>query len=199
MVPKSDGPGRGGSYLPPLPQIQTCGFPASGSSRHGFASRHAICRRYGDRESGFKVPGLVPTDSSATRQPLPSAGSARLAFPCFAGTMGCSDFRRTGRPRFVCASLGRTLARASVFAPHRPDADRGPGALTGGCPSEASGCGRESPDLPSSWGASTCLCRVLRPRRDQRHQATAVRWRGPRADKTEGSPRVGLSGLNSTA
>jgi hypothetical protein len=44
-----------------------------------------------------------------------------------------------------------------------------------------------------------CLRRVLRPRRDRRHQALAVRRRGPRSDKDEGSPRVVLSGLNSTA
>jgi len=36
------GPGRGGSCLPPLPQIRTCAINASGSSHRGLASRHAI-------------------------------------------------------------------------------------------------------------------------------------------------------------
>ena len=31
------GSGRGGACAPPLPQIRTCGFPASGSSCHGLA------------------------------------------------------------------------------------------------------------------------------------------------------------------
>lgn len=44
-----------------------------------------------------------------------------------------------------------------------------------------------------------CLCPVLRPRRDQTHQAVTVRWHGPRADKDEGSPRVMLSRLYGTA
>jgi hypothetical protein len=40
---------------------------------------------------------------------------------------------------------------------------------------------------------------ALRPRRDRTRLAVTARRRGPRADKTEGSPRVMLSGLNDTA
>src|SRR5439155_12377545 len=53
--------------------------------------------------------------------------------------------------------------------------------------------------LPSSWGALLYLCRVLRPRRDRTRQALMVCRRGPRAVHAEGSPRVVLSRLNSTA
>src|SRR5262249_53948331 len=35
---ESIGPGRGGSRLPPLPQIRTCPIKASGSSGYGFAA-----------------------------------------------------------------------------------------------------------------------------------------------------------------
>jgi hypothetical protein len=43
------------------------------------------------------------------------------------------------------------------------------------------------------------LCHVLRPRRDWSPLALAGHQRGPRSDKAEGSPRVKLSRLNSTA
>jgi hypothetical protein len=43
------------------------------------------------------------------------------------------------------------------------------------------------------------LCRGLRPRRDRAPLAVAGRRHGPRADKAEGSPRVGISRLHSTA
>ena len=38
-VPESQGPGRGGSYPPPLPQIRTCPNKAYGSSADGLAAR----------------------------------------------------------------------------------------------------------------------------------------------------------------
>ncbi len=43
------------------------------------------------------------------------------------------------------------------------------------------------------------LCRVLRPRRDRRHQALRCVGAAPVRLKNEGSPRVVLSGLHSTA
>ena len=38
LFPGENGPGRGGSCLPPLPQIRTCPIKASGSSDHGFTT-----------------------------------------------------------------------------------------------------------------------------------------------------------------
>ena len=34
----------------------------------------------------------MPSNGKLTRRPLPSTGSSRGEFPCFAGTMGRSDF-----------------------------------------------------------------------------------------------------------
>jgi hypothetical protein len=66
------------------------------------------------------------------RLPLRSPGSARPAFPWFTASMRCSDSLRTLPPRFVVLRLA-VPSRGPVFvAPHRPDADRGPGALGSG-------------------------------------------------------------------
>ena len=113
--------------------------------------------------------------------------------------MGRSDSLRTVSPRLVCASLGDTTpcvcVRLSVPARRQPGGQGLCGmAIPTPCLVEA-----ESQGVPSSWGVLVCLCRVLRPRRDRTHQAVAVCRRGPRSAKTEGSPRVGLSGLSSTA
>ena len=58
---------------------------------------------------------------------------------------------------------------------------------------------RSQPGLPGSQATLMDLCPVLRPRRDQSPLALAGRRHGPRADNAKGSPRVMLSGLNSTA
>ena len=60
---------------PGLPLIRTCGFPASGSSGHGFAIPDAIRPSFVEMLDGLSVPGIVPSDGSVTRSPLPSAGS----------------------------------------------------------------------------------------------------------------------------
>ena len=142
---------------------------------------------------------MFPPNGSATRRPLPSAGSPRVGFPDLFGTIERSDSLWTLSPRFVCASLGDTTpCRLS--------------SLCSGPTHSAWGLGPSGLDVPecqffevgpqgvpSSRGTWWCLCRVLRPRRDRTHQALAVCRHGPRADKTEGSPRGGISGLNSTA
>ena len=51
----------------------------------------------------------------------------------------------------------------------------------------------ESQGVPSSWGTLLCLCRVLRPRRDQNHQAIPWSDAAPVYAKDEGCPRVSQS------
>jgi hypothetical protein len=65
---------------PGLPLIRTCGFPASGSSGHGFAIPDAIRPSCVEMLCGLSVPwtrcsSTFPPDGSVTRSPLPSAGS----------------------------------------------------------------------------------------------------------------------------
>ena len=71
---------------------------------------------------------MFPSNSSMTRHSLPSPGFPRFEFPCFVGTMECSDFPPLVRPRFGVPSLGRTSPCACVRS-HGPDAGQGPGAL----------------------------------------------------------------------
>ncbi len=101
------------------------------------------------------------------------------------------------------ASLLLRLAvppRAPVFVtPLRPDAGLRPGALRTGNPHARCYRGGVYRVSQGSQGPLRDLCRVLRPRRDRTPLARAGRRRGPRADKAEGSPRVGISGLQSTA
>ena len=65
---------------PGLPRIRTCGFPASGSSSHGFAIPDAIRPSCVEMLCGLSVPwtrcsSTFPPDGSVTRSPLPYAGS----------------------------------------------------------------------------------------------------------------------------
>ena len=100
-------------------------------------------------------------------------------------------------PRFVALRVTIPSAAPVVRSLRSRTPNRGPGVhnpvpLPEIAPGDVQG-------LPSSWGALMCLCHVLRPRRDRTHQALAVCRRGPRGVHTEGSPRVVLSRLNSTA
>ena len=100
-------------------------------------------------------------------------------------------------PRFVALRVTIPSAAPVVRSLRSRTPNRGPGVhnpvpLPEIAPGDVQG-------LPSSWGALVCLCHVLRPRRDRTHQALAVCRRGPRGVHTEGSPRVVLSRLNSTA
>ena len=60
---------------PGLPLIRTCGFPASGSSGHGFAISDAIRPSFVEMLDELSVQSIVPPNGSVTRSPLPSAGS----------------------------------------------------------------------------------------------------------------------------
>jgi hypothetical protein len=128
---------------------------------------------------------------------LPSPGSPRSRFPCFTGTMKMCDSLHPSCRASLCFAWQYQVLRLS-FAPSGPErATAGLGFVIRSprrkiAPGDVQG-------LPSSWGALVCLRHVLRPRRDRTHQALMVCRRGPRAVHAEGSPRVVLSRLNSTA
>ena len=68
------GPGRLGDYSPRLPQIPTCGSPASGSSRRGFAVPHTIRRPCGDTALRFNALAVGPVRSPRRGTPLAPRG-----------------------------------------------------------------------------------------------------------------------------
>ena len=109
-----DGPGRPGDCSPGLPQIQTCGFPASGSSRRRFAvplTTHRLC---GDTRRG-SMPSvwfrLLVHDAAS-----PSLHGVREGpFPRFYATMGRSDSPPSVSVRFgVFADRYHRFARDSL-------------------------------------------------------------------------------------
>jgi hypothetical protein len=89
---------------PRLPLIRTCGFPASGSSHHGFAIPGAIRSPCVEMLAGLCVPGIVPPNGSVTRSAPFLRWVARAAIPAFVGTMGDSDSPSVIPLRFGCPS-----------------------------------------------------------------------------------------------
>ena len=142
-------------------------------------------------------PHPLPT-ASRLGAPFPPRGSRGLVPPL----RRYYEALRFPADRF--AALGLCFAwryhpvRLCSSLPPGPTPTGGPGTLWYGSP-HAMLCRGGAAGRPSSWGILVCLCHVLRSRRDRTHQAFAVCRRGPRSDKAEGSPRVGLSRLNSTA
>ena len=177
------GPGRSGGRPPPLPQIRACPIKAPGSSRHGFASRHAIGWLSGYSGSRLRVLGLVPTNSSAARHPLPFPGSARLAFPCFAGTMRCSDSLPPSRLTCLRSAIPRVAPVLSLSQPRAPDCEPGVGKPVAPVPARSAWRGPGPPRFP---GNPMDLRRVLRPRPSRTPLALTVCRCCPRADKNEG-------------
>ena len=92
--------------------------------RSSFANSAIRCCRV-DTVPSFDALAMFPANGSLLWHPLPSTGSSRTEFACFVGTMRCSDLLPPVSPRFVSFAW-RYPPRASVFAPFRPDADRGP-------------------------------------------------------------------------
>jgi hypothetical protein len=70
---------------------------------------------FGDTLSSSDALGMFPPNGSMIRHSLPSPGSSWFLFPCFNGTVECSDFLPLISPRFV-AFAWRYPPRASVFA-----------------------------------------------------------------------------------
>src|SRR5262249_878708 len=124
----SPGPRRPASA--PGPRCPTCGL-----GRHCGRSGARNCYRC--IATSTSEDGCTPLINRAIfvsrsgRRSEPSAkkvGFPRFEFPCFVGTMECSDFPPLFRPRFGVPSLGRTSAWGCVRS-HGPDGGQGPGAL----------------------------------------------------------------------
>src|SRR5271156_2619435 len=162
-----------------------------------FASSAIRCCRV-DTVSGFDAPAMFPSNDSATRHSLPSPGSPRCQFPCFHGTMECSDVLRPSH-RTRLPSPGDTMRRGLCVCSQRSRSpDRGPG-VRHPVPSTGNGAHGGVQDLPGSWGTLMLLCRVLRPRRDRCVRRLDVIGAAPAMSTTKAPTTTYLSGLNGTA
>jgi len=197
---------------PGLPQIRTCGFPASGSSVRGprSPSAHVLCTsapRCGYPmalrvpSQGLRVPTGCSTIGATDRLPLPSTGSRREQFPGVIGTTRSSDFSPPFPLHFV-------LLRSAV-PPHRPAFARAPP----GRPRRALG-GLGQPGLPFTglpWVEAARYPRFLvdplafvpcssTPRGPARSGLLSTAPMLPSAPTTASAPPTTLiSGLNRTA
>jgi hypothetical protein len=138
----------------------------------------------GSESSAWCPPPGPPRGASFPRQGPRSPGS-----PATRGTMRRSDFLRPSR-RASLPSLGGTIPCACLRL--STQARRRPGArsfVVRQLPRRS--LSRWSPqDLPGSQATRMHLRPVLRPRQDRTRLAQAACRHGPRADKTEGSPRL---------
>ena len=79
----------------------------------------AIRCRFVDTESSLGVPVMFLSNGSMIRHPLSSTGSPRRGFPCFNGTMGCSESPPPIPPRFVAFAWRYHNCEAAIRV--RPD------------------------------------------------------------------------------
>lgn len=133
-----------------------------------------------------------------TWRPLPSAGSGRIPFPRFAGTMGHSDVLRPSR-RASLPSLGDTLRCACRFVPIGPE--RRPwarGSSSG--PHCRTGCARRRPGPPrfleNPLVPMPCSSTPAGPRASGKLRCLGV---APAMSTTKAPTTKNLSGLNRTA
>jgi hypothetical protein len=122
---------------------------------------------YVDSKPRHKVLAECPTHGSMRSIPLPSPGSLRSRFPCFAGTMRmCDSLGPSHRASFSFAWRYPAL-RPVLRSQRSRTPDRGPGVHQ---PVPIAGNGRRETIRVSQrfWGILVCLCPALRPRRDQR-------------------------------
>ena len=160
-------------------------------------SRFVICERYVDPKPRYKALDGLPAHKSMTNISLPSTGSPRYRFPSFDSTMKMCDSLRPSHRASLCFAWQYHVLRL-CFAPCGPERTTAGLGFAIRSPNRTDAHGDDQ-GLPSSWGALLYLCRVLRPRRVRSHQADTVCRHGPRAVQDEGSPRVVISRLNSTA
>lgn len=99
---------------PGLPLIRTCGFPASGSSSHGFAIPGAIRPSCVEVLLRTRCSGTFPPDDSVTRPPLPSAGSLGQLSQRSLVLWVTPTPQRPSRFASVVPSLGGTDARPAT-------------------------------------------------------------------------------------
>jgi len=190
-------PGRRRSCLRRLPQIRTCPIKAYGSSATDYATRRrngppawanaAIRWSAVDTLGGYKAPGVFPSTGPMARHSLPSTGFRWLLFPCFHGTMKCSDLLPSFSPRFVLPSLGDTVPCACLRS-RKPDAGLGPGVLRLVTPDQL--C-RHGDDRNSQVpGEPWCAYAVFSDPGGTEPPGYTVARHGPCELDNKGSPRV---------
>ena len=145
---------------------------------------------------GFDAPAMFPSNGSTTRRPLPSAGSPQVGFPDLTGTMERSDSLPLSRRAWLCFAWRYHDVRLH-FAPAGPArvTDR-PGVRhpVSGRNDIVAGTGRPK-FLGSPVAPLPCSSTPAAPRTPGLCGVSA--W--PPASARQRLPRVGLSGLNSTA
>ena len=149
-----------------------------------------------DTGSSFEALAMFPSNGSLTRHPLPSTGFPRGEFPGFIGTMRRSDSlppSRLASFRFARQYRDVRLCFAPAGLARVTD---GPGV---GDPAPDRRCAAESAGRPkfleNPGAAMPCSSTPAGPT----PLALTVRRCCPRAVKNEGSKRVVISGLYSTA
>ena len=186
-----------GSHGSVLAQLRHTARQVTGSLRDG-TPRHVSAAEASPASAAIASPVLLSAVVSLTRDRvprhsacfppaamkrhlLPSPGSRWHLFPCFDGTMRCSDSLPPVTPHFV-SFMRRLPPLAPVFvSPAKSDADLGPGGVgVWHLPAQASLLKTwRRQGVPSSWGILMCLRPALRPRRDPHYQALAVGGHGP--------------------
>jgi hypothetical protein len=141
---------------PGLPQIRTCGFPASGSSGHGFAIPGAIRPSCVEMLLRTRCSGTFPPYGSMTRSPLPSAGSLGQLSQRSSVLWVTPTPQRPSRFALVVPRLGSTDTRLAT-------------------PSETLGCLRFAAFLPA--------LAVVRPRKARFRLVANLAGRGSRPRK----------------
>ena len=89
-------------------------MPPAGGMNH--PRGHAAIRWSSvDTLGGYKAPGVFPSNGPMARHFLPSTGFRWLLFPCFHGTMKCSDLLSPISPRFVSFAWRYRAVRLCSF------------------------------------------------------------------------------------
>ena len=141
---------------------------------------------------------MLPSNESVTWHPLASPGSGRRSFPCFVGTMRCSDVRLFLPPRLVAFAGRYHPLRLCSFLRIGPTPAEGQELSGVAAPRH---CFEEwkQPDLPGSWGILVCLCPVLRPRQDRLARPYNGIGAAPALTTTKAPATKHRSGLKSPA
>src|SRR5262249_47215034 len=150
-------PGRGGGCPPPLPQIRTCPFKASGSSGHGLA-----CAVLPDGVKGTRRPGAVSWTGCPPPAPPPAApslhGVPTQRFPRFPGTMRHSDSLNVVSANSLWGVADRYLpVRLFSSLPPGPNAGLGAWGTWGTAAPGPQLIERERQGLSSSQATLVCL------------------------------------------
>jgi len=132
-------PGDCSPGAPTDPDVRDYRIRLLGSAIRDTTSAAIRCR-FVDTEPRISVRAVFLSNGSLIRHPLSSTGSPRMGFPCFTGTMGCSETLPPISPRFVafawryhaCDAAFRVRPFAAPATPHYTGG--GPGVCYAGCP-----------------------------------------------------------------